>query len=359
MIMKKVVLLAPTPPPAGGIAGWTARMLKANLKNGWKVEVVDEKCIGNREVFGKSGKRHLTEEIKRSFFIWKGLRAKLNDSSVAVVQSCIPAYTLSMAREYVCACITRINRRKFILHFRCTVPNAVNSRLQRFILKKICHMSDYVFVLNEQSKVFIEKLTNTPVRLVPNFVSEDEIVEPRHIHEELKRIVYVGGLVENKGIREILDIAERLPNLQFVFVGKGDKIFEDEAKIRNLSNTLFIGGKDHAGVKDELINADAFIFLTRFRGEGFSNSLCEAMAAGLPCIVTDWAANRDMIGDSGGIVVSAGNVNDAVSAIESIRDMDIRRKMSINNIYKVKSEYIESVVVDKMVDIYESLLQGD
>ncbi len=357
--MKKVVLLAPTPPPAGGIAGWTVRMLKANLKNGWKVEVVDEKSIGNREVFGSSGKRHLSEEIKRSFIIWQGLRAKLNDRSVAVVQSCIPAYTLSMVREYVCACITKMKRRKFILHFRCTVPNAVNSRLQRVILRKICRRSDFVFALNEQSKAFIEKLTKTPVKVIPNFVSKDEIVEPRQIHEELKRIVYVGGLVENKGIREILDIAEQMPDLQFVFVGKGDKIFEDEAKKRNLSNTAFVGGKDHAGVKDELLNADAFIFLTRFRGEGFSNSLCEAMAAGLPCIVTDWAANRDMIGDSGGVVVSIGNVNDAVSAIESIRDIGIRKKMSINNIYKVKSEYLESVVVDKMVDIYESLLQGE
>ena len=39
----KVVLLAQTPPPHGGIAGWTERMLKARLKNGWEVVVVDEK----------------------------------------------------------------------------------------------------------------------------------------------------------------------------------------------------------------------------------------------------------------------------------------------------------------------------
>ena len=38
-----VVLLAPTPPPYGGIAVWTDRMKKAKLKNGWKVKVVDEK----------------------------------------------------------------------------------------------------------------------------------------------------------------------------------------------------------------------------------------------------------------------------------------------------------------------------
>ena len=48
----KVVLLAPTPPPAGGIAGWTVRMMSAKLKNNWQVVVVDEKVTGDRQVFG-------------------------------------------------------------------------------------------------------------------------------------------------------------------------------------------------------------------------------------------------------------------------------------------------------------------
>ena len=50
----KVVLLAPTPPPAGGIAGWTERMVKTTLKNDWGVVVVDEKQIGNRELFSSN-----------------------------------------------------------------------------------------------------------------------------------------------------------------------------------------------------------------------------------------------------------------------------------------------------------------
>ena len=58
----KVILLAPTPPPAGGIAGWTARMLKAELKNGWTIRVVDEKVIGKRGVFGQSNKRNYVTE---------------------------------------------------------------------------------------------------------------------------------------------------------------------------------------------------------------------------------------------------------------------------------------------------------
>ena len=56
--MNKVILLAPTPPPAGGIAGWTVRMLNSKLKNEWKIELVDEKLLGNREAFGDKTKKN-------------------------------------------------------------------------------------------------------------------------------------------------------------------------------------------------------------------------------------------------------------------------------------------------------------
>ena len=58
----KVILLAPTPPPIGGIAIWTMRMLNAKLKNNWTVDVVDEKVIGKREVYGDNVKRKLGDK---------------------------------------------------------------------------------------------------------------------------------------------------------------------------------------------------------------------------------------------------------------------------------------------------------
>lgn len=354
--MKKVVLLAPTPPPAGGIAGWTARMLKARLKNEWMVVVVDEKSIGAREVFGKSGKRHLTDEIRRCFKIWTDLKKALKNPETKVVHSCIPSYTLSMLREYVCAKITKRYKRKFIIHFRCTVPNSVKKKHERYILKKICDISDTVFSLNKQSSDFLSTITKTPIRIIPNFISESELIQERQINEELKKIIYVGGLVEDKGIRDIMGIAKNLPDIQFKLVGKGDNQFEQEAKTEGITNLVFSGGMDRDGVRRELQKADAFIFMTHFTGEGFSNSLCEAMAAGLPCIVTDWAANRDMIENKGGIVVDVGDIDAAVDAINTIRNNSIRRAMSDYNINKVRSEYIETVVVDKYINEYDKLI---
>lgn len=352
----KVILLAPTPPPAGGIAGWAERMLQAQLKDGWTVEVVDEKAIGKRQTFGKEGRRNLLEEIKRSRTIWKNLKQSLKDSDAKVVQSCIPAVTPAMIREYVCAVITKRRKRKFIIHFRCTVPNTVQGRMGWFILRRLCDKSDMIFSLNRQSTDCLQAMTDTPVRQIPNFIAAGELAERHETRDELKTVLYVGGLVERKGVGDCLKIASQLPDITFKFVGKGDTCFEEEARKQHLDNVVFLGAKDHSGVRAELRQADVFLFMTYFRSEGFSNALCEAMAAGLPCVATDWAANADMIGENGGFVVPVMGVEEAVAAIEKLKDKNLRTRCSASNIEKVKTSYLEPVVLDKYVEAYNELI---
>ena len=220
----KAVLLAPTPPPAGGIAGWTVRMLKADLPGGWSLINVDEKAIGEREVFGQAGKRHMLEEARRCRRIWKGLRQALKDPDAAVVHSCIPSVTTSMMREYVCARIAGRRGRKFIVHFRCTVPNTTRGKMGWSMLRRLCGASDLVMVLNEQSRACVEKLCSAPVVTIPNFISGSEMAASHAIRDDIGTVVYVGGLVPNKGVGECLEIAARLKDITFRFVGKGTPI---------------------------------------------------------------------------------------------------------------------------------------
>ena len=352
----KAILLAPTPPPAGGIAGWTVRMLDAHLKNGWSLAIVDEKAIGNRQVFGKAGKRNLFNEIKRCLKIWSGLREELKNPEAKVVHSCIPSVTFAMLREYVCATITKKYGRKFIIHFRCTVPNTTQGLIGHYVLRRLCKKSDLIISLNQQSSDYLTDITKTPIKLIPNFISADELITDYEVREELKTVLYVGGLVENKGIYDCLEIAKRLPDITFRFVGNGNNEFERKAKEYGLSNVVFTGQKDRKGVKEELKKADVFLFMTYFLGEGFSNALCEAMASGLPCVVTDWAANKDMISESGGTVVNVHDVDAAVNALENMRSKQVRLTMSEANISRVKRKYLDSVVINQYIDAYESII---
>lgn len=351
----KVILLAPTPPPAGGIAGWTVRMMNAKLKNNWVVEVVDEKLIG-RQVFGNKANRNIFVEIKRCFNIWKNLTVSLRDPDAKVVHSCIPSITTSMMREYVCALITKMKKRKFIIHFRCTVPNTTKGRFGRFFLKKLCDISDLILTLNTQTNEYISNITNSPYVLIPNFISQDELADSHLIRDSIEKVLYVGGVIEEKGAKDIIDVACAFPNIEFRMVGAAASDVQEYARNLKADNVVFVGNTDREGVKKELKDADVFIFMTHFRGEGFSNALAEAMACGLPCIVSDWAANKDMIGSTGGCVVDVGDVSSAIKSLEMMSEREVRERQSLANIQKVSQEYVDSVVLDKYVDAYESLV---
>lgn len=352
--MKKVVLLAPTPPPVGGIAIWTSRMLKAKLEGDWQVAVVDEKILGKREVFGDKTKRDLLMEVKRCLRIWRDLKRELKDPDTKVVHACIPANTLPILREYVSACITKWHKRKFIVHFRCTVPNMVKSRFNRFMLKRICNRSDCIMLLNQQSVDFVSALTQTPIRLIPNFVDGAEIVEAHEIREKLTRVLYVGGVIETKGCSDLLEVAKQFPEVEFRFVGKPEE--KIARKAQQLPNVSMPGVMDRQQLRQEYAKADVFAFLTYFAGEGFSNALAEAMAAGLPCLVTDWSANKDMIEDKGGFVVPIKAPEQAAQMLQKMMSAEVRQAQSAFNIEKIKTAYADETVLRQYVDCYESVL---
>lgn len=354
----KVVLLAPTPPPAGGIAGWTIRMQNAKLKNNWQVIVVDEKLQGKREVYGKNMKKNMLVELKRCFSIWKRLWITLEDPDVKVVQSCIPATITAMIREIGCAVISKIKHKKFIIHYRCTLPNLIKTSLGIKVFKIFTWLSDYVMVLNSPSLRFLEKNSKTKGKIIPNFIESNLILEENFkiLKEKVEVILYVGGVVETKGCLDILEVAKYFPEIEFRLIGGiSPKILEKKIE----ENIKLCGEKTKLELDLEYKNADLFIFPSYFEAEGFSNALAEAMANGLPCIVTDWAANKDMIENKGGIVVNIKNRLQMIEAIKAlIYDKELRKNQSNWNIKKVQENYTDKIITGSYVDVYEELLRN-
>jgi len=121
-------------------------------------------------------------------------------------------------------------------------------------------------------------------------------------------------------------------------------------------NVILLGEQPKDIVQSELKDSDVFLFLSRFSGEGFSNALAEAMAFSLPCIVSDWAANADMVENKGGIVLSNYSIKEAINAIETLESEKTRRKCSAWNYKKILNSYTDTIVTDMYVNAYEEIL---
>lgn len=349
---NKVVLLAPLPPPHGGIAEWTTKMLKTKYSNNWQIDIVDEKIEYKRGVY--SVKKNYIKELKRCIKIWKSVWKKAREKNTKLFHSCIPATTTAILREIINMYIAHIHHKKFIVHFRCTVSNMVKSQINYKILKFFCKRCDYVIVLNKESEMFVYRFCKK-VEIIPNFIEYDNIFLPK-VKKNVKKAVYCGGVMKAKGCDKILKLSKEYKNIEFYLIGN---IKEDIEKIynkKNYPNVFLTGELNHDDVLKILKKSDLFLFLSRYNGEGFSNALLEAMSLGLPCLVSDWAANKDMIENKGGIVTGE-TIKQIKRDFDMMLSAEKRKKMSAWNIDKVRNFYSEENIVSKYIRIYDFLME--
>lgn len=351
----KVILISSVPPPMGGIAKWTQRMLSVALPDGWIIELVDDGIVGKRNPFGDNTGYNVFNEIQRWVRVWKQLIVVCRKSDATIVHACPIATRNSMMVNIVSASIARVCGKKHILHFRCTVPNLVKTPFQKLLLKILCNLGTQIIALNQQTMSFLKRFTTTPVVIIPNFVDIQEIHLKRSINEKIETALYVGGVTKEKGCDKLIEIARRRPDIKFRLLGVASSEIRNMAK--EVPNVNLLGLKNKVEVMEEMQNADVFFFLSRFWGEGFSNAVTEAMASGLPCIVTDWAANADQVDDDkGGFVVGDEVVLDSVKALDRLEDKQKREAFSVYNINKVKTQYSSKYVIKQYVQLYNSLL---
>lgn len=131
------------------------------------------------------------------------------------------------------------------------------------------------------------------------------------VGERTRLFVTVGRLNWFKGWKLMLDafvICSKINNdSMFVFIGDG----EEEERIRNASHqvgvgdkVILIGKKGPEVIADYLNAADVFV-MGSFE-EGWSTTLVEACACGVPCVVTNFSSSKDMVqnGENGYVITN-------------------------------------------------------
>lgn len=137
------------------------------------------------------------------------------------------------------------------------------------------------------------------------------------------RVIATGRLAPEKRLHEIASrwpgLRERHPSAELVLVGDGPERETLDAR----PGTLLLGPRDD--VPDQLRSAT--VYVSASNAEGLSNSLLEAMASGLPCVVTDVGGVRDVIVDGvHGIVVHADDLDGLVDRVGELLDTPERRQ---------------------------------
>lgn len=337
----KILLVSPLPPPVGGIASWTVDYMKYCEDNGIDISLINSAVKGSRA--GNVNKVSLSEELKRCGDTLKEIKTALKKEKFDVLHYCASCSKVGLIRDFVLLKSLNI---PIIYHCHCDLATVINNSVSEFFFKAICKKSSYVFALNTPSLKVALKYTDK-AEYVPNF-APSIYDSDKKIEEDLKKIVYVGRVTKEKGIRELIYTAEKMPEKEFIIVGPLD---DKDIVFPEADNIKVLGRKEHNEAIEIMKQSDVLVLPSYF--EGFPLSVLEGMCCGLPIIATDVGAIGDMIGDGGGIVIEKENAEQLLDAIKTIEDKKLRSDMSIKNTEKVRNNYLIDTVVDKMLGIYK------
>ena len=177
-------------------------------------------------------------------------------------------------------------------------------------------------------------------------------------------ITCLGNIRRVKGIDVLIKTAQRvcqaLPNTVFVIAGslyEKDYSEEMQSMIRSLGlekNVKLLGFV--ADPVPLLKMSDAFCLLSR--SEGFCNALLEAMACGVPSVVTQVGGNPEAIsdGENGFLVPVEDDAAAAERLLTLLRDHERRAQIGESGRKSVQTRFSADAMIQKLIGIYRDLL---
>lgn len=274
----------------------------------------------------------------------------------------------------ICAAITRyVFRRepgKIIytahgFHFYKGAP-LQNWLLYYPIEKWLSRYTDILITINKEDyKRAKEKFHPKRTEYVPGVGIDVEKIQAVQVDRESKRrelgigkddflLLSVGELNKNKNHEVVIRALAELknPKIKYAICGKGPlkEYLEDLAVKLGVRNQLFLLGF-RTDVIEICKSADVFVFPSK--REGLSVALMEAMACGLPCLVSDIRGNKELISDNEhNFLFRLQNKKELLEKLKYIYCDHKRRAIQGKINLKNSSCYSTENIVKEMYEIY-------
>ena len=243
----------------------------------------------------------------------------------------------------------------------------------KMIQGHILQSADAIHALtNEEMKSISELGYRTPVFVAPNGVDLSpfeylpDISEFLAAYPELsgKRVIlFIGRLHRQKGLdglaRSYASLSHKFKNVALLVVGpdedgtqkRMESILKTSSALRGAVFTGMLTGKDKLAA---LACADLFVLPSY--SEGFSMAILEALAAGLPVVISRQCNFPEVSEHNAGFVVERDDtaVTEAISTLLS--DDQLRARMGQNGRNLVREKYTWNAVAASMAGLYRKLI---
>jgi glycosyltransferase involved in cell wall biosynthesis len=248
-------------------------------------------------------------------------------------------------------------------------------RLLRPVVRRIARRSDAVTAISTHTAALLRRVAPGVEPVIVPFgaaieARAEEESPPERLHAGL-RMLFVGRLVERKGVHVLLDALALLPEeppIRLEIVGDGPERAALEHRARSLGvadKVQFRGFIARDELERSLTGCDALLLpaVVDAKGdvEGLGVVLLEAMSFGKPVIASAAGGIPDIVrpGENG-LLVPPGDANALAAAIECLaRDPELVRRLGEGAGRDVRANFSWSSILDRLESVYRGVTHPD
>lgn len=360
--LMKICLVAPFPPPYGGIANWS-KMIKEYSEN--EREDVELVILNTSPGIRITEGRTLRDRVVKSGIEMLHLKKKLKQSIKTEKPDAIHITTsgsLSIIRDILFLKAAKRKKIATIYHIRYgRIPELISKNNWEWKKQlSACRLANKVIAIDQKTySSLCDYLSPNKVIYIPNPINLEQIKYDGHYKIKQNSITFLGWVVPTKGIEELLqawqNLSSMFPEWKLNIVGPYQEQYLEYLKNKyNILNVNFTDEMEHERALEILDSSEIFILPSYT--EGFPNVVLEAMALKKAIIATNVGAIPDMLSDNCGVLIEKGNAVSIEKAIEKlILDPSERIELGKRAYSKVYSEYN----LEKIFEEYSKLWRAN
>jgi glycosyltransferase involved in cell wall biosynthesis len=357
----RICLVAPLPPPYGGVSHWTQMVRQyASHRADVVLSIVDTaprwRAVDDLRVWKRAlgGGTQLVRDLARAFG-----RLRTRPHALHLTTS----GQLAVARDLAVMRIARGLGVPVVYHIRFgRIPELARSRSREWrMLTRAMQRAHTVVAIDASTEQAIrEHLPAVNVVRIPNCVDVAPLPHQPAPEGAARTVMFLGWVIPTKGVGELVQAWAHLhpAGWRLRVVGPVSDRYRDELlAMHRPPATEFMGEKPHAEAMQLLAAADIFVLPSYT--EGFPNAVLEGMALGKPIAATRVGAIPEMLADGCGVLVEPRDSEGVRRALSDlIADGDLRRALGSRAKERVVRCYsIESVFAQYMSIWREAAVQ--
>lgn len=319
----EVCLVAPVPPPYGGIANWSSMVLRyASARRETSLHLVDTaprwRTVHDTAIW----KRLLGGSVQSlrdlAHLVWTLVRRRPDVAHLTT------SGHMAVLRDLAVMLACRAFSTPVVYHLRFgRVPQLAATRTAEWrLLHAALRLANVVVPLDEATELAVRhSVPDAHVVRVPNCIDPAELPSPRTNDGGVRTVMYLGWVIPTKGIGVLVEAwARTAPDgWRLLVVGPGDRAYQDELLLLHRPRNLeFAGELGHEAAMRAMAGVEVVVLPSY--SEGFPNVILEAMTLGKAVVATSVGAIPEMLSDRCGVLVPPRSVDELARALSRVMD---------------------------------------